>query len=142
MFGQLLKRENIVLTPHPKEFTQILRLTAIADIDVNTLQNNRFGYVEQFCAAYPNAVLVLKGANVIIGAGEHFYVNPHGNVSLAKGGSGDVLSGLIGSLMAQKYSPLDAAIQSSLAHTPAAQKFGKNNYALTPFDLIERICTL
>jgi hydroxyethylthiazole kinase-like uncharacterized protein yjeF len=142
IFPELLKRHHIVLTPHPKEFTQILRLTGIADIDVSTLQNDRFGYVEKFCAAYPNTVLVLKGSNVIIGTGEAFYINPHGTVALAKGGSGDVLSGLVGALLAQGYSPLDAALQASLAHTIAAKHFEKNNYALTPFDLIERICIL
>ncbi|WP_295053818.1 NAD(P)H-hydrate dehydratase [Sulfuricurvum sp.] len=142
MFGQLLKRENIVLTPHPKEFTQILHVCGIADIDVTTLQNDRFTYAEQFCAAYPNAVLVLKGSNVIIGQGEQFFINPLGTVSLAKGGSGDVLSGLIGALLAQGNSPVDSAIQGSLAHTLAARQFDKNNYALTPFDLIERISSL
>lgn len=142
MFPKLLEREQIVLTPHPKEFTQILSVCGIADIDVQTLQNNRFAYAEQFCSAYPNAVLVLKGANVIIGAKERFYLNPHGTIALAKGGSGDVLSGLIGALLAQGHTPVDAAIQGSLAHTFAAQKSDKNNYALTPFDLIERICTL
>lgn len=142
IFPELLKRTHIVLTPHPKEFTQILRLTGIADIDVNTLQNSRFDYVEQFCTAFPNTVLVLKGANVIIGAGEQFYVNPHGSVALAKGGSGDVLSGLIGALLAQGRTPLESAIQGSLAHTLASQKLDKNNYALSPFDLIERITCL
>ena len=142
LFLKLLKRDHIVLTPHPKEFTQILRVTGIADIDVATLQNSRFSYVEQFCAAYPNTVIVLKGANVIIGSGEEFYINPHGTVALAKGGSGDVLGGLIGALLSQGCTPLTAAIQASLAHTLASQKFDKNNYALTPFDLIERICTL
>ncbi len=142
MFPHLLRRENVILTPHPKEFTQILRIAGVADIDVPTLQNNRFGYVEQFCAAYPNTVLLLKGANVIIGAGEEFFINPLGTVALAKGGSGDVLGGLIGALLAQGYTPLTAAIQGSLAHTLAAVRVEKNNYALTPFDLIERICTL
>jgi hydroxyethylthiazole kinase-like uncharacterized protein yjeF len=142
MFPNLLKRTHIVLTPHPKEFTQILRLTGIANIDVAALQNNRFEYVERFCAAYPNAVLVLKGANVVIGHNDHFYINPHGTVALAKGGSGDVLSGLIGALLAQGYNPLEAAIQASLTHALAAGKSPKNNYALTPFDLIESITTL
>ena len=142
MFSSLLKRNEIVLTPHPKEFTQILRLAGIADIDVAALQNNRFEYVERFCAAFPNAVLVLKGANVIIGHHDRFFINPHGTVALAKGGSGDVLSGLIGALLAQGYTPLHAAIQGSLAHTLAACKSPKNNYALTPFDLIESITTL
>lgn len=142
IFPELLKRTDIVLTPHPKEFTQILRRTGIADIDVSTLQNNRFSYVEQFCTAFPNTVLVLKGANVIIGSGEQFYVNPHGSVSLAKGGSGDILSGLIGALLAQGRTPLESAIQGSLAHTLASLKLDKNNYALSPFDLIERITYL
>lgn len=142
MFPDLLKRTNIILTPHPKEFTQILRLTGVADIDVAALQSDRFGYAERFCKAFPNTVLVLKGANVIIGHSDQFYINPHGTVALAKGGSGDVLSGLIGALLAQGYTPLDAAIQASLAHALAAQKSPKNNYALTPFDLIESITTL
>lgn len=142
MFLKLLHRGGVVLTPHPKEFTQILRICGIADITTQTLQNDRFRYVEQFCAAFPNAVLLLKGANVIIGQHERYFINPHGTVALAKGGSGDVLSGLIGALLAQGYTPLDAALQSSLAHTLAAQKFDKNNYALTPFDLIERISAL
>jgi hydroxyethylthiazole kinase-like uncharacterized protein yjeF len=142
LFPKLLNRDQIILTPHPKEFTQILRVCGIAEIDVVTLQNNRFEYAERFCAAYPNIVLVLKGSNVIIGCKDHFFINPHGTVALAKGGSGDVLSGLIGALLAQGYTPLDAAIQASLAHAIAAKKISKNNYALTPFDLIESITTL
>lgn len=142
MFPNLLNRSQIVLTPHPKEFTQILRICGIADIDVATLQKDRFAYTERFCLAFPNAVLVLKGANVIIGQNDRYFLNDQGTVALAKGGSGDVLSGLIGALLAQGYTPLDAAIHASLAHTAGAQKFEKNNYALTPFDLIESITTL
>lgn len=142
MFTKLLNRGKVVLTPHPKEFTQILRICGIADISIQTLQNDRFGYAELFCTKFPDVVLLLKGSNVIIGTHEQFYINPHGTVALAKGGSGDVLSGLIGALLAQGYSPLNAAIQASLTHTLAAQKWEKNNYSLTPFDLIERITTL
>lgn len=142
MFPELLKRENIVLTPHPKEFIQILRVCKIADIEVQSLQNNRFSYAEQFCSAYPSAVLVLKGSNVIIGQNQDFFINPHGTVALAKGGSGDVLSGLIGALLAQGVDPLNAAIQGSLAHTLSAKAFSKNNYALTPYDIIEGITSL
>ena len=142
MLPALLQRKHLVLTPHPKEFTQLLRRCGIADIDVETLQKNRFGYVEAFAAAFPDCVLLLKGANVIIAAEGRFYVNPHGSNVLAKGGSGDVLAGLIGALLAQGYSPHDAAIHASLAHTAAAAAFEGNNYALTPLDLIEKIATL
>jgi len=142
LFLALLDRPHLVITPHPKEFTQILRSTGIADINVETLQHNRFTYVERFCTAYPHVTLLLKGANVIIGLHNQFFVNPHGTVALAKGGSGDVLCGLIGALLAQGYTPLEAAIQGSLAHTLSAKAFVKNNYALTPLDIIEGITTL
>ncbi|MEJ2468526.1 MAG: NAD(P)H-hydrate epimerase, partial [Campylobacterales bacterium] len=139
MLGEVLKRTSPVLTPHPKEFVTLLRRTGLADIDVATLQSDRFGYVEAFCRAYPGAVLLLKGANVIIGQRDRFFVNPHGTNALAKGGSGDVLSGLIGALLAQGYAPLEAAIHASLAHTEAAVRFEGQRYALTPDVLIEGV---
>jgi ADP-dependent NAD(P)H-hydrate dehydratase / NAD(P)H-hydrate epimerase len=131
--------KEIVLTPHPKEFCSLLKLCKIADIDVIQLQNNRFKYVEDFSKKYPKVVLLLKGANVIISQNEKLYVNTFGTAVLSKGGSGDVLSGLIGSLLAQKYKPLDAAISASLAHTLAARKYSKNNYSMIPSDLVEEI---
>lgn len=142
LFLSLLDRPNVVLTPHPKEFVTLLRVCGIADIDTQTLQNDRFSYMEKFCTAFPSCVVVLKGANVIIGRNSDFFINPHGTVALAKGGSGDVLSGLIGALLAQGYDPLKSALQGSLAHAIASQKFAKNNYAMTPFDLIESVATL
>jgi len=138
----LLRRNAVVLTPHPKEFTHLLKVCGIADISVETLQNNRFHYAKLFYETYPNAVLLLKGANVIIAGESHFYINPHGSNTLAKGGSGDVLTGLIGALLAQGYTPLDAAIHGSLAHTAAASAYTGNNYAMTPLDLIENLIKL
>jgi len=139
---KLLKRKNIVLTPHPKEFVSLLKITKLADIDVKELQKKRFEYVELFCNAYPNATLLLKGANVMIGLENNFFINPHGSAKLAKGGSGDVLSGLIGSLLAQGRSPLDAAIHGSLAHTKLAQNYNGADFSLTPDDLIQGIGNL
>lgn len=139
---EILKRDKIVLTPHPKEFVSLLRLTKLADISVEELQRNRFNYVELFCREYPNTVLLLKGANVIIGENGKFYVNPHGTPALAKGGSGDVLSGLIAGVLAQGYTPLDAAIHGSLAHVKLALAYKGNDFSLTPDDLIEEIGNL
>ena len=131
--------QDVVLTPHPKEFCSLLKLCNIADISVDQLQNNRFLYVERFCKKYPNVVLLLKGANVIISSNEKLYVNSFGSAVLSKGGSGDVLSGLIGSLLAQGHKSLDATITASLAHAIASKNYSKNNYSLTPLDLIEEI---
>ena len=138
----ILKRDEIVLTPHAKEFTALLKRTGIADISVDVLQKNRFKYVEEFCQKFPNATLLLKGANVIIAKKDEFYINPHGTSVLAKGGSGDVLSGLIGALLAQGYTPLEAAKNASLAHTKLALDFKGADFSLTPYDLIEGIAKL
>ncbi len=135
----ILQRKSLVLTPHPKEFISLLKITKLANISVQEFQKKRFFYTELFCIAYPNAILLLKGANVIIGSNNNYFINPHGSSKLAKGGSGDVLSGLIGSLLAQGYKPLDAAIHASLAHTKLAQNYTGADFSLTPEDLIQGI---
>jgi hydroxyethylthiazole kinase-like uncharacterized protein yjeF len=133
---EILKRKKVVLTPHPKEFVSLLKLTNIANVSVEELQQNRFKYVELFCAEYPSSTLLLKGSNVVIGKKDKFYINPHGTSALAKAGSGDVLSGLIGALLAQGSKPLDAAINASLAHTKLVQNYQGADFSLTPDDLI------
>ena len=131
--------ENVVLTPHPKEFISLLKLTNIANISIEELQDNRFLYVEKFCKIYPKVTLLLKGANVIISKNDKIYVNIFGSSKLSKGGSGDVLSGLIVSLLAQGYTSLEATINASLAHTIAAKKYKNNNYSMSPQDIIQGI---
>ena len=131
--------ENVVLTPHPKEFISLLKLTKIANISIEELQNSRFLYLQKFCEKYPKITLLLKGANVLIAKDKKIYINSYGTQSLSKGGSGDVLSGLIASLLAQGYNSLNAAICGSLAHTLAAKKCKKNNYSLNPNDLIKKV---
>ncbi len=131
--------KNVVLTPHPKEFCSLLKISGIDNIDIKTLQDNRFFYVEKFCKKYPNIVLLLKGANVLISKDNKIYVNCFGNSNLSKAGSGDVLSGLIGSLLSQGYDPLHATINSSLAHALASNNYKRNNYSLIPDDLIQEI---
>jgi ADP-dependent NAD(P)H-hydrate dehydratase / NAD(P)H-hydrate epimerase len=136
---ELLKKESIIVTPHPKEFISLLRLTEIADIDVETLQNNRFRYCEAFSKKYPKVTLLLKGSNVIIAQNNTYFLNAYGTSALAKGGSGDVLSGLIGALLAQGYNTLDATINASLSHTKLVQNYKGADFSLTPEDLINGI---
>lgn len=139
---EILKRRNLVITPHAKEFVALLKRTQLADISTKELQKNRFKYAEIFCEKFPTVVLLLKGANVVIGQDDKFYINPHGTSKLAKGGSGDVLSGLIGALLAQGYSPIESAINASLAHTKMALNYTGADFSLTPDDLIDEICNL
>lgn len=136
---ELLQKEDLIVTPHPKEFISLLKLTQIADIDVETLQNDRFKYCEEFSKKYPKVTLLLKGANVVIAKGDEYFINVYGTSALAKGGSGDVLSGLIGGLLAQGYNTLDAAINASLSHTKLVQNYQGADFSLTPEDLINGI---
>lgn len=133
---QALEKEA-VLTPHPKEFLSLLKLVGI-NISMLELLDNKLEIARDFSQKYPKVVLLLKGANTLIAHQGRVFINILGSVALAKAGSGDVLAGLIVSLLSQNYTPLDAAINASLAHALAGLEF-KNNYALTPLDLIEKI---
>ncbi|GAA6923883.1 NAD(P)H-hydrate dehydratase [Helicobacter pylori] len=133
---QALEKE-VVLTPHPKEFLSLLKLVGI-NISMLELLDNKLEIARDFSQKYPKVVLLLKGANTLIAHQGRIFINILGSVALAKAGSGDVLAGLILSLLSQNYTPLDAAINASLAHAMASLEF-KNNYALTPLDLIEKI---
>jgi len=68
---------------------------------------------------------------------EKLYINPLGCSKLSKGGSGDVLSGLIVSLLAQGYTAIDATIQGSLALVMAANRYAGASYAMLPTDIID-----
>jgi NAD(P)H-hydrate epimerase len=104
----------LVLTPHPGEFS---RLTGLKTEDVNA---DRVGISRRF-ATERKVVLVLKGASTVIAApGGRVFINPTGNSGLAKGGTGDVLTGLIAGLMAQGMSPFDAACAGVFLHGLAA----------------------
>lgn len=135
----LEKNPSLVLTPHPKEFANLLGVLGIAQVSALEVQKDRMGWARIFGERYPRAVLLLKGANPVILQGERLYINPLGGAMLAKGGSGDVLSGIIASLLAQGRSPLESAIEGSLAHTLAASRVEKANYALTPLDLVQAL---
>ena len=129
---------NLILTPHPKEFCSLLKIAGIADLSVSELQERRFELARAWSDKF-SGVLVLKGANTLIAQAGIIYVCDKGSAALAKGGSGDVLAGLIGGLLAQGYSPLQASICGVLAHALAARAFAKNSYALSPLDLIEEV---
>jgi hydroxyethylthiazole kinase-like uncharacterized protein yjeF len=136
------KEREIVLTPHPKEFVSLWNLTIDSPLNIAILQANRLEKVREFCSLFPNVTLLLKGANMIIAHGESLFINPYGTSKLSKGGSGDVLSGLIGALLAQGYDILTATIQGSLALTAGANAYKGASYAMLPTDLIEEIGNL
>jgi hydroxyethylthiazole kinase-like uncharacterized protein yjeF len=133
------KDRSIVLTPHPKEFVSLWNMTIDSPLNIAILQANRFDKVREFCELFPHVTLLLKGANMIIAKDEQLFINSFGTSKLSKGGSGDVLSGLIGALLAQGYDGLEATIQASLAFTSAAKAYDGSSYAMLPTDIIEEI---
>ncbi len=135
----LKERKDVVLTPHPKEFASLLGICGLAKAEAKDIQLNRFKYVRIFMDHFPDVTLALKGANTIIANKKQIYISTEGTNILSKGGSGDVLSGMIGSLLAQGYSGKDATITAVLAHSIASNRVKYNNYALNPMDICKEI---
>ena len=136
------KDREIVITPHPKEFVVMWKILTKKVMTVSQVQSKRFEVIRMFNAKYPHVTLLLKGANTLIMQEEALYINALGSAKLSKGGSGDVLSGLIVSLLAQGYSAVDAAIHASLVLVLAANAYDGASYAMLPTDLIAQVAKL
>lgn len=93
-----LLHEKVVLTPHPGEMARLLNCSVEEVLEAPTEAGKQF----------PCTVL-LKGATTVIRKGERVCYSVFGNAGLAKGGSGDVLTGIIVALLAQGLKPFDAA---------------------------------
>ena len=125
---------NTIFTPHLKEFERLIGIKAKNDFERQKLQID-------FAKKY-HVYLVLKGANTTIACpnGDCFF-NTTGNSGMATAGSGDVLTGIILSLLAQNYTPKEASIFGVYLHGLAGD-FAKKKYgeqALIASDIIENI---
>ncbi len=131
---QKLIPKNSIITPHPKEFE---RLTGKVSSSLERLEK-----AIEF-ARKLEIIVILKGANtaIILPTGKVFF-NSTGNSGMATAGSGDVLTGIITGLVAQKYSPSEAAILGVYLHGLAGDMALKNNSqeSLLARDIIENIC--
>ena len=122
---------RVVLTPHPKEFSRL------AECSVKEVLADPVGMAKEFAARFGVTVL-LKNNRSVITDGVRVAVNPTGSPSLAKGGSGDVLSGLLVGTCARGVQPFEAACVASYllgrAGELAAREMGE--YAPDPSDTI------
>ncbi|MBU1392107.1 MAG: NAD(P)H-hydrate dehydratase [Gammaproteobacteria bacterium] len=107
------RQTNWVLTPHPGEAARLLGCS-VAEIELD-----RFAAVRAIQQKYGGVVL-LKGAGTVIFDGKQMVVAPVGNPGLASGGCGDVLSGIIGALMAQGMDNMQATVLGVVVHGCAA----------------------
>jgi len=117
---QPLYRDNWVLTPHPGEAARLLACTT-AEIAAD-----RFTAVAALQKAY-GGVSVLKGAGSLIADGHNIQVNTTGNPGMAGGGMGDVLSGMIGALLAQGLNLAEAAAMGVYVHGAAADRVAEQH---------------
>jgi hydroxyethylthiazole kinase-like uncharacterized protein yjeF len=103
--------EKSILTPHAKEFDRLFG-------NDNSDEDRRKKAVTK--AAELKCIIVLKGHQTFITDGSHSYENTTGNSGLAKGGSGDALTGIITAFLAQGYEPINAALLGVYLHGLAA----------------------
>ena len=129
----LLDRDApVLLTPHLKEMTYLCQK------DLKAIQEDPFETVSAFCEAHPQCTLVLKSDFTLIGHQDKLYVWDHANSALAKGGSGDILCGILTGLYGQCRDPLQAAITGVMVHSLCAD-IKKDPASVMPQDLIEQI---
>ena len=125
-----LIKPNTIITPHPGEFDRLTHK------HTNTFE--RFETQKQFATEH-NCIVVLKGHHTSIATPEgNVFFNSTGNPGMATAGSGDVLTGIILSLLAQHYEPREAAIYGVFLHGLAGD-CSKQNETLIASDIIENL---
>lgn len=126
-----------VLTPHPGEATRLISK------NTSEIESNRFGSV-RLCAKRYNATCILKGAGSLIDNGKSTWVCENGNAALAVGGSGDVLTGIIGALLAQGLSIDEAARYGVTLHARAGEVAAEEQgqRGMLPSDLFQIVRSL
>lgn len=102
-----------VLTPHPGEAARLL------GSDTPSVQADRFAAARALSDRF-GGVCILKGNGTLVAQGEHLLLSDYGNPGMASGGMGDVLSGVLGALLAQGMAPLEAAALGVCLHGAAA----------------------
>lgn len=128
-------RVPVVLTPHPGEMARLMKST------VEDVQAHRLEYAGNFASQY-NVILVLKGAGTIVAEPNGMvHLNSTGNAGMAKGGSGDVLAGMIASFVAQGIEPAKAAAGAVYLHGAAGDRCAKelSQCAMLPTDMIDML---
>ena len=128
------KNTDVVLTPHMGEMARLL------GCEIQTVADNRFPVAEKLAEKY-GVTVVLKGAGTVVADSRTTAANHTGNAGMSRGGSGDVLAGIIGSVIAQGYTVFDACCAAvyihGLAGDAAAERLGQE--AMLPRDIADSL---
>ncbi len=114
-------RARAVLTPHPGEMARLGKLLGRSEVPSDDEGRKE---IAELAAKSFGQVVLLKGQRTVVSDGKKSYVNRTGDSTLAKAGAGDVLSGIIGCLLAQKMEPFDAACLGAHLHGRAGELAG------------------
>ena len=126
---------ELIVTPHPGEMARMTGLSA-AQINADREETART-YAQKW-----NAVVVLKGSRTVVAAPDgRVRVNPTGNPGLARGGSGDVLSGMTAALLACGLPAFEAAACAVYLHGAAADRTAAvlGEYGMLPHDILPQL---
>lgn len=126
------KKGKVILTPHLGEMSRI------TGIPIDTIKEKRLDIAREFAYKY-RIIILLKGYNTIITDGETSIINSTGNSAMASGGMGDCLTGMIASLTAQGYSPMEAAYMSAYIHGYCGEKLSKEMFCVNAGHVLEHI---
>ena len=128
-------KTNAILTPHPKEMSRV------TGIEISKIVEKRIAVARKFARDH-SVTIVLKGAATIISQPNGLTtINPTGNPGMATAGSGDILSGIIASLVAQGFSSPKAAIAGTYLHGLSGDIFaqGESQTSLIAGDLFRTL---
>tara|TARA_Y100001954_G_scaffold238583_1_gene306874 strand:+ start:46216 stop:47745 length:1530 start_codon:yes stop_codon:yes gene_type:complete len=112
-------RNDTILTPHPGEMAKLINSTT------EEIQRNRLNVAQQFVTTC-KSVLILKGAGTIVADQDVTCLSPFSEPNLSVGGSGDVLAGVIGTMLSQGHTPRDAACIGVYWHGATGRLLKKN----------------
>lgn len=128
---------EVVLTPHAGEMARLLGGT---DDDLNDDPTARKQAAESFAQQH-RVIVVLKGTGTVVTDGTRTFVNTTGNPSMAKAGTGDVLSGVIGGLLAQGMNPFDASALGVYLHGLAGDRLAERMgvWGVLATDLVDEL---
>jgi ADP-dependent NAD(P)H-hydrate dehydratase len=115
-------KPHAVLTPHPGEMKRLAKL--FGESQVPTDENGRIAIALKAATEFGQTI-VLKGHRTIVTDAQHLYINRTGDSSLSKAGAGDVLTGILASLIGQRMSNFEAACAATYLHGKAGELAGK-----------------
>jgi NAD(P)H-hydrate epimerase len=123
---------KVILTPHLGEMSRITGL------GIDYIQQNRIEVSKNFAKEY-GVILILKGYNTIITDGDITAINPTGNSSMASGGMGDCLTGIIASFIGQEYKPMEAACLAAYIHGYAGDRLSEDMFCVNASHVLENM---